>query len=164
MWSDSEEPYVGKHYTFGRTLNSPQSVQRPHPPILIGGGGERKTLRMVAQYAQACNLFPGPELERKLDVLRGHCEQLGPQLRRHRQDRDDVHSIPVTRARTSMRSSPQLQASRRRSASRMLHTGMKDASSPADFEVFGDKIIPEAAKLLMPPSFQKLTQRGAGTT
>ena len=58
MWSDSEDPYVGKHYTLGRTLNSPQSVQRPHPPIMIGGTGERKTLRMVAQYAQACNLFP----------------------------------------------------------------------------------------------------------
>ena len=62
MWSDSEAPYDGRHYTLGRTLNSPQSVQRPHPPILIGGGGEKKTLRMVAQYADACNLFDSPEL------------------------------------------------------------------------------------------------------
>jgi len=77
MWSDDESPYEGKHYTLARTLNSPQSLTRPHPPILIGGGGERKTLRMVAQYAQACNLFAGPDLERKLDVLRGHCEALG---------------------------------------------------------------------------------------
>jgi len=77
MWSDSEEPYAGKHYSLGRTLNSPQSVQRPHPPILIGGGGEKKTLRMVAQYAQACNLFDSPDLAHKLDVLRGHCEALG---------------------------------------------------------------------------------------
>jgi alkanesulfonate monooxygenase len=77
MWSDSDAPFEGRHYTLGRTLNVPQSLQRPHPPILIGGGGEKKTLRLVAKYAQACNLFPGPELERKLDVLRGHCETEG---------------------------------------------------------------------------------------
>jgi F420-dependent oxidoreductase-like protein len=77
MWSDDEGPYAGEHYRLGRTLNVPQSLSRPHPPILIGGGGEQKTLRLVAQYAQACNLFPGPELAHKLDVLRGHCERLG---------------------------------------------------------------------------------------
>jgi alkanesulfonate monooxygenase len=77
MWSDSEAPYHGRHYSLGRTLNSPQSVQRPHPPILIGGGGEKKTLRMVAQYADACNLFDSPDLPRKLDILRQHCDDLG---------------------------------------------------------------------------------------
>jgi F420-dependent oxidoreductase-like protein len=75
MWSDNEGPYVGKHYRLGRTLNVPQPLRRP--PILIGGGGEKKTLRLVARYAQACNLFAGPEVERKLDVLRGHCEAEG---------------------------------------------------------------------------------------
>ncbi|HST83969.1 MAG TPA: LLM class F420-dependent oxidoreductase [Kineosporiaceae bacterium] len=77
MWAEDEKPYHGEHYRLGRTLNSPQPLTRPHPPILIGGGGEKKTLRLVAQYAQACNLFPGPELPHKLDVLRGHCERLG---------------------------------------------------------------------------------------
>ena len=77
MWSEDEGPYQGKHYQLGRTLNVPAPLTRPHPPILIGGGGEKKTLRMVAQYAQACNLFPGPDLARKLDVLRGHCETVG---------------------------------------------------------------------------------------
>jgi F420-dependent oxidoreductase-like protein len=77
MCSDDESPYEGEHYRLGRTLNSPQSLQRPHPPILIGGGGEKKTLRLVAQYAQACNLFPGPELQHKLDVLKQHCEDVG---------------------------------------------------------------------------------------
>ncbi len=75
MWSESEEPYEGTHYRLERTLNRPQPLRTP--PILIGGGGERKTLRLVAQYAQACNLFGGPDVERKLDVLRGHCEAVG---------------------------------------------------------------------------------------
>jgi F420-dependent oxidoreductase-like protein len=77
MWSGDEEPYSGKHYQLERTLNSPQSLVRPHPPILIGGAGERKTLRLVAQYAQACNLFPTPDLEHKLDVLKRHCDVVG---------------------------------------------------------------------------------------
>ncbi len=77
MCSDDEGPYEGKHYRLARTLNVPQTPQRPHPPILIGGGGEKKTLRLVARYAQACNLFPTPDLEHKLDVLREHCADVG---------------------------------------------------------------------------------------
>ena len=77
MWSDEEGPYAGTHYRLERTMNVPQSLRRPHPPILIGGAGEKKTLRMVAQYADACNLFDGPELPHKLDVLRRHCDDLG---------------------------------------------------------------------------------------
>jgi F420-dependent oxidoreductase-like protein len=77
MWTDSEEPYQGKHYRLARTLNSPQSLSRPHPPIMIGGSGERKTLRLVARYADACNLWPTPEIPHKLEVLREHCEAEG---------------------------------------------------------------------------------------
>lgn len=80
MWAGDETPYHGKHYMLERPLNSPNSVHRPHPPIMIGGGGEQKTLRLVAQYADACNLFArmGDDVVRhKLDVLRGHCERLG---------------------------------------------------------------------------------------
>ena len=75
MWSEDDGPYQGRHYQLARTLNVPQPIRRP--PILIGGGGEKKTLRLVARYAQACNLFPGPDLERKLEILRGHCEAEG---------------------------------------------------------------------------------------
>jgi len=77
MWRGDETPYQGKHYQLERPLNSPQALSRPHPPIMIGGGGEKKTLRFVAKYAQACNLFPGPDLARKLDVLRAHCDAEG---------------------------------------------------------------------------------------
>jgi len=77
MWAGNESPFVGKHSHLERPLNSPQSLTRPHPPIMIGGMGERKTLRLVARYAQACNLFPTPELPRKLEVLRAHCEAEG---------------------------------------------------------------------------------------
>jgi F420-dependent oxidoreductase-like protein len=77
MWRGDESPYRGTHYQLERPLNSPQALSKPHPPILIGGSGERKTLRLVARYAQACNLFPGPDLARKLDVLRAHCEAEG---------------------------------------------------------------------------------------
>jgi F420-dependent oxidoreductase-like protein len=77
MWSGDDGPFEGKHYHLARTLNSPPALSRPHPPILIGGQGERKTLLLVARYADACNLFDTPELAHKLDVLRRHCAAEG---------------------------------------------------------------------------------------
>ena len=80
MWSGDETPYAGRHFQLERPLNRPQALQRPRPPIMIGGGGEQRTLRLVAQYADACNLFArlGPDaLRQKLEVLRGHCETVG---------------------------------------------------------------------------------------
>ena len=80
MWSDNDGAYSGKHYQLAETLCSPPPVSRPHPPIMIGGMGEKKTLRMVAQYGQACNLFQFagvPAIEGKLNVLAEHCQNLG---------------------------------------------------------------------------------------
>jgi F420-dependent oxidoreductase-like protein len=81
MWQGergSEARFDGVHYQAERLLNSPQSISRPHPKILIGGGGEQKTLRLVARYANACNIFGGPtQLTHKFDVLRQRCEEEG---------------------------------------------------------------------------------------
>jgi F420-dependent oxidoreductase-like protein len=81
MWNDDNNgEFNGVHYQLKETLNVPQALQKPHPRILIGGGGEKKTLRLVAKYADACNLFSmaGPDFIRhKLDVLREHCEREG---------------------------------------------------------------------------------------
>jgi F420-dependent oxidoreductase-like protein len=81
MWSGgtgSGESFSGKHFTATRLLNSPQAISRPGIPIMIGGGGERKTLRLVAQYADACNVFgDATRIAHKYAVLREHCERLG---------------------------------------------------------------------------------------
>jgi F420-dependent oxidoreductase-like protein len=83
MWRGDEAPYEGTHYQLLRPLNSPNTPQRPHPPVLIAGSGERKTLRLVARYGDMCNLFDLPgtgfadDLKHKLQVLRSHCEDAG---------------------------------------------------------------------------------------
>ena len=80
VWSGDFSAYKGQHYQLAEPMNNPQPLSKPHPPILIGGAGEKKTLRLVAQYADACNLFAfmgNDELARKLDVLKGHCDDVG---------------------------------------------------------------------------------------
>jgi F420-dependent oxidoreductase-like protein len=77
MWSGehgSDQPFRGDHVQLERSLTLPQSLSRPHPPILIAGSGEQRTLRLVARYGDACNIRPGPEIPHKLDVLRRHCQ------------------------------------------------------------------------------------------
>ncbi len=80
MWEGeggSERAFEGKHVRIGRALNLPQSLSRPHPPILIAGSGERRTLPLVARYGDACNIRPSPEIPRQLDVLKRLCEEEG---------------------------------------------------------------------------------------
>src|SRR5262249_47758794 len=79
MWEGehgADRPYEGAHFHLERTLNAPQSLTRPHPPILLGGSGE-KTLRLVARYADACNIRPGPDIPQKLATLRHYCDEEG---------------------------------------------------------------------------------------
>jgi F420-dependent oxidoreductase-like protein len=145
MWSDDESPFRDTHYTLDRTLNSPQALREPHPPILIGGGGEKKTLRLVAQYAQACNLFVFDDLERKLDVLRQHCADVG-------RDYDEIEKTVMSfvdlgpegeKADEVLAHLAELAAL----GVTHLHTGVADGSRTDELELFGDRIIPEAAKL-----------------
>jgi F420-dependent oxidoreductase-like protein len=144
MWSDDESPYTGAHYQLGRTLNSPQSLTRPHPPILIGGGGEKKTLRLVAKYAQACNLFLGPELAHKLDVLRAHCDDVG-------RDYDEIEKTVmgpldpgvdganVDALLASMREAADLGVTH-------FHGSVPDAASITPIELLGKHVIPVVAE------------------
>jgi len=79
MWSDDDGPYEGRHYRLAETICAPRPVSTPRPRLLVGGGGERKTLRLVARYADACNLFASSpaEVAHKLEVLASHCEAEG---------------------------------------------------------------------------------------
>jgi F420-dependent oxidoreductase-like protein len=81
MWSGDRTPFAGTHYRLDDPINSPQAIQRPHPPVLVGGTGEKKTLRLVAEYADACNVFDIPDdgatIRRKLAALARHCEDVG---------------------------------------------------------------------------------------
>jgi alkanesulfonate monooxygenase len=144
MWSENEGPYEGRHYQLARTLNSPQSLSRPHPPILIGGGGEKKTLRLVAQYAQACNLFAGPELEHKLEVLRGHCADVG-------RDYDEIQKtvmMPLDVGEDGANAEAVLEQLRGLAALGVSHVhGMiPGAEAIRPLELFGELVIPEARK------------------
>jgi F420-dependent oxidoreductase-like protein len=144
MWSDDEGAYAGKHYQLGRTMNVPQSLQRPHPRILIGGGGEKKTLRLVAQYANACNLFGGPDLEHKLDVLRGHCQDVG-------RDYDEIEKtvmVPLDLGENGEKVDEALTELRRLAGLGVQHVHTRAAGDqPVKLvELYGEKVIPEAAK------------------
>ena len=145
MWSDDDGPYVGRHYRLARTLNSPQPLTRPHPPILIGGAGEKKTLRLVAQYAQACNLFVGPDLARKLDVLRGHCDAVG-------RDYDDIEktvSGPLDPGPGGEHVNALIQ--RMRELAKLgithYHGPVPNVASIMPLEVLGQRVIPVAGEL-----------------
>jgi len=148
MWSGQRTPYTGKHYQLVETLNSPQPLTRPHPPILIGGSGEKKTLRLVAQYADACNLFAGAGVEvvgQKLDVLKQHCQRLGR----------DYATIEKTTLGTAwlasghMSTADVIEQCRLLSAIGIQHAifNMPNVHEITPLETFGREIIPAVAAL-----------------
>jgi alkanesulfonate monooxygenase len=144
MWGDGDKPYEGRHYRLERTLNSPPPATRPHPPILIGGGGERKTLRLVAQYADACNLFPGADLEHKLDVLRGHCEAVG-------RDYDEIQKTvmaPLDPGPNGEKVDDLLAELRRLAGLGFTHVqgSVPAVATITPLEILGERVIPEAAR------------------
>jgi len=148
MWSGERSPYQGRHYQLAETLNSPQPLRRPHPPILIGGSGETKTLRLVAQYADACNLFAsmGSEvLGHKLDVLKKHCELLNR----------DYASVEKTTLGTAWLAPGKMSAAeviaqcRDLSGVGIQHAifNMPNVHEISPLEIFGREIIPAVAEL-----------------
>jgi F420-dependent oxidoreductase-like protein len=148
MWSDEVGPYHGTYYQLEETLNSPQALSRPHPPIMIGGMGEKKTLRLVAQYADACNLFayPGADVIRqKLDVLQRHCEDVG----RDYQEIERTALGTVNLAPDGMTVEEVIGLCRELSEAGIQHLifNMPNVHEIKPLETFGEKIIPAVADL-----------------
>jgi F420-dependent oxidoreductase-like protein len=152
MWSGEDKPFDGKQTHLARTLNSPQVISKPHPPILIGGTGEQKTLKFVAQYGDACNLFArmGDDIvTHKLDVLRGHCEALGRPYEEI--EKTSLDSMRISRDGADGSLTP-AQAIER--FAHMASLGFDQAlisvrpvTDPVTFELLGAEIIPEVEKM-----------------
>jgi len=143
MWQGDESPYSGKYFQLERPLNVPQSLQRPHPPILVGGSGEKKTLRLVARYADACNLFRPSEVPRKLAILREHCEAEGRDYNTIEKTLAYMFDLGEDGARVS-----EVVEQLHELAELGIQTvigGVKDAHTVTPLEVIGRDIIPAAA-------------------
>jgi alkanesulfonate monooxygenase SsuD/methylene tetrahydromethanopterin reductase-like flavin-dependent oxidoreductase (luciferase family) len=147
MWSGKVGSYNGQHYRLAETLNSPQPLSKPHPPILIGGVGEKKTLPLVAKYGDACNLYAFDSLEvvrAKLEVLRRNCEAIGRPY-------DDIERTAIGRLDVSSSSSVREAIEYCRSVN---NAGIEHLiiSVPNDYEIapierIGKQIIPAIADL-----------------
>ena len=147
MWTGergSEEAFQGRHFQAGRLLNSPQSVSRPRPPIMIGGGGERKTLRIVAQYADATNVFGGPAaIHHKYEVLREHCAALG-------RDPDEIERSTLQTVNLAAESPAQIIdrfGELADAGAQHVILGLHDVDDPANLETLGRAVLPEVQKL-----------------
>lgn len=148
MWSDEVAPFRGEHYQLQETLNSPQVLSRPHPPVMIGGMGEKKTLRLVAKYADACNLFAyaGPDtIRHKLDVLKGHCEDVG-------RDYEEIERTALSTANLAdggMSADDVIEHCRELADAGIQHAifNMPNVHEISPLETFGEKVIPAVADL-----------------
>lgn len=148
VWAGDRQPYNGRYYRLAEPINSPQPLSKPHPPILIGGGGEKKTLRLVAQYADACNLFAsaGEEaLVHKLDVLKRHCDRIGRDYDQiEKTTLDTVHLAP------GQMSAGELIANCRRLAKIGIQHAifnMPNVHEITPIEVIGQQVIPAVSEL-----------------
>ncbi len=146
MWSGDQGPFDGKHYHLARTLNSPQALSTPHPPILIGGAGEKKTLKLVARYADACNIavYDPAEAARKLDVLRQHCATEGrdyAEIEKTAQTRFDLgpNGENVGKTIEDLHRVAELGFTQ-------AHDSLVNASNPRQLDLLAEQVIPAVAK------------------
>ena len=146
MWSADDGPFVGEHFELDETICEPQPVSQPHPPVMIGGNGERKTLRLVAEYGDACNLLSlSPEaIKHKLAVLRAHCDRL----------ERDYEEIERTSLSSAGRGDPadlvddtlELLEGQANAGIQHAIVNLRNAEELGVLEIFGEEIIPRAAE------------------
>ncbi len=146
MWSGNDGPFDGQHYHLGRTLNSPQVLSRPHPPILIGGSGEKKTLKLVARHADACNIaaYDLATAARKLDVLRQHCADEGrnyDEIEKTAQTRFDLgeNGENVNQVIENLHKVAELGFSQ-------AHGSLLRVSHPGQLDILAERVIPAVAQ------------------
>jgi len=145
MWQGDESPIDGRYYQLARPLNSPQSLSRPHPPIVIGGGGERKTLRLVAQYADACNIFPGPQLPHKLEVLQRYCDELGRDYASI--EKTSMTTFDASGGESAIASTIESLREMATAGIQTVYFGVVDTFALKPLEIVAERIMPVAADL-----------------
>jgi F420-dependent oxidoreductase-like protein len=141
MWSGDVKPYQGQHFELAETLNRPLPLSQPHPPIMIGGMGEKKTLRLVAKYGDACNLFVSPDdaaMRHKLDVLKQHCEAVG-------RNYDDIEKTALTTLTSGMSTADVIAEFRRLNHLGIQHVifNMPDVHTITPLENIIREVLPE---------------------
>ena len=148
MWSGDRGRYDGRHYRLEEPIVNPLPISNPHPRIMIGGNGERRTLRLVAQYADACNiLVPDPgESRRKLDVLHRHCDALG-------RDYDEIERtslIEIDLRPGRMTPAGVVAAIRAQADEGIQHiiVNMPDAHVLDRLDTIGSEVLPAAAEVV----------------
>lgn len=141
MWADDTKPFEGKHFKLERPISSPQPVHQPHPPILVGGGGEQKTLRLVAQYADSWNSFGREDLPHKLDVLKQHCAEVGRNF-----DEIEVTAMAgIEVAEAAKDPGPLLEKAEWLKKLGVTHIILRNGQDPdpAHYEVLAKRVLPE---------------------
>ncbi|MDH6182529.1 F420-dependent oxidoreductase-like protein [Microbacteriaceae bacterium SG_E_30_P1] len=144
MWSDNEGPFEGKHYQLAETISVPKPVQSPRPPIVIGGSGEQKTLRLVAQYADATNLIAADAetITHKLAVLQGHCDAVG-------RDYETIERTAQTRLAPDFTADEVLAQAEAFAGAGIqhLHFGVIGPDPAASIARFGDEVAPRLSTI-----------------
>ncbi len=145
MWSNDISPYAGKHYQLAEPINQPQPLTKPHPPILVGGSGEKKTLRLVAQYADACNLFSlagSDVIAHKLAILQQHCGEVG----RDYNEIERTLLAPLTEVNVS-ELIQNCQTWAKLGIQHVIFTNIPNVHTVNPVEIIGREIIPAVAEL-----------------